>query len=496
MSEQKGFNSGEAAEAKSIGGILKELGKAIREWFRVLLDLQDGLDREGTIVAIKTNKRMRGANAWLLGCSIMIASLGLDLNSPAVIIGAMLVSPLMSPILGIGLGVGLNDKDTLLVALQHFGVAIVIALVTSTFYFFVSPFGQMTSEIQSRTSPTVLDGLVAIFGGLAGIISTTRKDKSNAIPGVAIATALMPPLCVTGFGLAELLDLIIHPSGLSPEGFHQALTRTWGIIGGSFYLFFLNSFFIALTAFLMIRLLRFPLKTHVDKREARRNSFLIVFFSLLVALPSAAILYQLYLLQQDKKKVDTFITDYFPEACIKHDLTRISPDTNKLILQLLGRKISQDSILYYETLLSRKYGLHKPVLLFPMQAELGMEDLKNLLQEQKREVVSLVQAEREATEEEAARQRAQAQEAVLQSRMDSVRISRSLKLAREAFPEELAMIRYAPEMQEMGDSLVQVLPPAFLVQWVKGKGNQENKQRLEGILKVGSEWKALRVLYY
>jgi len=194
-------------QEESVGNSFRALLRALREWLHQMFDLQEGLDREGTIISIKNNKHMRGANAWMLGCSIMIASLGLDLNSPAVIIGAMLVSPLMSPILGVGLGVAINDKDTLFGGLRHFGLAILIAIFTSTFYFFVTPFGQVTSEIQSRTSPTFLDGLVAVFGGLAGIISTTRRDKSNAIPGVAIATALMPPLCVTGYGLAELMEL-------------------------------------------------------------------------------------------------------------------------------------------------------------------------------------------------------------------------------------------------------------------------------------------------
>ncbi|MCB0625235.1 MAG: DUF389 domain-containing protein, partial [Saprospiraceae bacterium] len=162
---------------------------------------QEGLDREGTIVDIKNNKRMRGANAWLLMCSIMVASLGLDLNSPAVIIGAMLISPLMSPILGIGLAVGINDREMLTISLQHFGIAIGIALATSFIYFQLTPLGDVTSEIEARTAPTFLDVLVAFFGGIAGIISGSRRDKSNAIPGVAIATALMPQLCDTGFGL-------------------------------------------------------------------------------------------------------------------------------------------------------------------------------------------------------------------------------------------------------------------------------------------------------
>jgi len=221
--KNKGLSLGQSGNTEStkFGDVMRNFG----DFFYNLIDLRAGLDREGTIVNIKNNKKMAGANAWLLMCSIMIASLGLDLNSPAVIIGAMLISPLMSPILGIGLAVGINDNDALLLALKHFGIAIVIALVTSTLYFWLTPFGMETSEIRARTAPTLLDVLVAFFGGVAGIISGSRKDKSNAIPGVAIATALMPPLCVTGYGLA---------------------TGNWTFMLNSFYLFFLNATFVAL----------------------------------------------------------------------------------------------------------------------------------------------------------------------------------------------------------------------------------------------------------
>ncbi|MFT5167722.1 MAG: putative membrane protein, partial [Saprospiraceae bacterium] len=155
----------------NIGDSFKKLLTDIWDFFHDLIDLKEGMDRKGTIQNIKNNKRMKGANAWLLMCSIMIASLGLDLNSPAVIIGAMLISPLMSPILGVGLGVGINDRETLYVSLQHFVIAIGIALFTSTFYFFFTPFGDTTDEILARTSPNTLDALVAFFGGIAGIIS-------------------------------------------------------------------------------------------------------------------------------------------------------------------------------------------------------------------------------------------------------------------------------------------------------------------------------------
>lgn len=277
--------SPEKPEEKVSSGLTK-LWEGISEFFGELTDLSKGQDKEGTIISIKKNMRMRGANAWLLMCSIMIASLGLDLNSPAVIIGAMLISPLMSPILGIGLAVGINDKNTLSISLQHFGVSIAIALVTSTVYFFFTPIGSMTNEIVNRTAPTFLDASVAFFGGIAGIISGTRKDKSNAIPGVAIATALMPPLCVTGFGFANLIRY-----GVVNESF-QGITHlnNWEIVLNSFYLFFLNAVLVALATYLIVRLLRFPVKAFQNPKERRRTRAIIFGVSLILVIPSITIL--------------------------------------------------------------------------------------------------------------------------------------------------------------------------------------------------------------
>jgi len=187
MAETPPSDAPQEESKEQISRGFSDLWIGTKKFFHELTDLTDGLDKVGMIKRIKENKRMRGANAWLLMCSIVIASLGLDLNSPAVIIGAMLISPLMSPILGIGLAVGINDRYTLNISLQHFGIAIAIALVTSTLYFLLTPFGDATPEILGRTKPTLLDVMVALFGGIAGIISSSRKDQSNAVPGVAIA---------------------------------------------------------------------------------------------------------------------------------------------------------------------------------------------------------------------------------------------------------------------------------------------------------------------
>ncbi len=262
---------------------------SVWDFFVDLIDLKEGMDRKGTIQNIKDNKRMKGANAWMLMCSIMIASLGLDLNSPAVIIGAMLISPLMSPILGVGLGIGINDRETLYVSIQHFGISIGIALFTSTFYFYFTPFGDATNEIISRTSPNTLDALVAFFGGIAGIISGSRIDKSNAIPGVAIATALMPPLCVTGFGIAN---------------------GAWEFMFNSFYLFFLNATLVALATFLIVRFLRFPMKQYESEKEKRKMHMMIYIFSILVTLPSIYILNNVWKDYNYNRHAKEFLINY------------------------------------------------------------------------------------------------------------------------------------------------------------------------------------------
>ena len=293
---------------KQIKDGAKTFWSGLKSFFKDLTNLQEGMDREGTIVNIKNNKRMRGANAWLLMCSIMIASLGLDLNSPAVIIGAMLISPLMSPILGIGLGIGINDRMTLKISLQHFGIAIAIALVTSTLYFLFTPLGEYTSEISARTKPTLLDVMVAFFGGIAGIISGSRRDKSNAIPGVAIATALMPPLCVTGFGFATFLKHGGNWDGLN----------LYSVMSNSFYLFFLNATFVALATYLIVRLLQFPYKPFKDENDRRRTIFSMAAISIVMIIPSMFILINVLNGVQAERRLNSFIKDNF-----EYDWTKV-----------------------------------------------------------------------------------------------------------------------------------------------------------------------------
>ncbi len=311
-------------------------GQSIGKWFEDFLDLREGSDRAGATASIINGKLMRGSNAWMLVCSIMIASLGLNLNSGAVIIGAMLISPLMNPILGVGLAIGTNDRDLLWLALKNFGIAIVIALITSIVYFALTPIDIFTEEMQARTEPTILDALVAVFGGLAGIISVTRLDKTNAIPGVAIATALMPPLCVAGYGIVLAFS---NPA--------EGLSVFWR----AGYLFFLNSFFIAVMAYIIIRLLRFPYRKYVNTEDKRRSQIIIGLVSILMILPGAFVLKGVIADLRMDRAAREFTAKHFPSSNSTYLLNRDNQEQPLLIYPLKDRLLDRDSINYYNNLL-------------------------------------------------------------------------------------------------------------------------------------------------
>ncbi|MEP7076100.1 MAG: DUF389 domain-containing protein [Acidobacteriota bacterium] len=236
----------------------------------MVVSISSGTDAAGTIDSICKGVDIRGANIWMLVCSAVLASIGLDLNSTAVIIGAMLISPLMSPILGVGLGVGILDRALLRESLKNLALATFISLAVSFLYFLVSPLGQLTPELSARTTPTILDVGVALFGGVAGIVAGSRKDKTSAIPGVAIATALMPPVCTAGFGLAKF---------------------STSVFLGAFYLYFINAFFISLATYLVVIWLKFPRHEELDEGQNVRVRRLIIGFAVVIIIPSTLIFY-------------------------------------------------------------------------------------------------------------------------------------------------------------------------------------------------------------
>ncbi len=226
---------------------------------------------------IKIGIEFKGTNLWILIFAIFIASLGLNINSSAVIIGAMLVSPLMGPIIGLGYGMAINDLSLLKKSITSYLFSAIIGLITSTLYFLLSPINQAHSEILARTSPNIYDVLIAVFGGFAGFLAVSSKLKGNVIPGVAIATALMPPLCTAGFGLA---------------------TQQYSYFLGALYLFLINTVFIALAALLTTRYLNFPYKSFPTEKDGVRVKRAVWIIVITTVLPSLYFGYDL--VQQNK----------------------------------------------------------------------------------------------------------------------------------------------------------------------------------------------------
>lgn len=215
--------------------------------------------------SIESGIVFRGTNLWILTFAILVASVGLNMNSPAVIIGAMLISPLMGPITGVGYSVATYNFDLLKRSLKNIAFASAAGLLASTIYFLMTPIHTEHSELLARTSPTIYDVLIAVFGGLAGIVAISSKNKGNVIPGVAIATALMPPLCTAGYGLS---------------------IGNWGYFLGALYLFLINSVFIALTAMVVSQLLKLPKRTHLLSKEIKNKNIMIIGVALITVVPS------------------------------------------------------------------------------------------------------------------------------------------------------------------------------------------------------------------
>jgi uncharacterized hydrophobic protein (TIGR00271 family) len=237
----------------------------ITRYLRQIVYLEDDVDRSKAAAAIKKNISFRGPNVIILACAIIIASVGLNVNSIPVIIGAMLISPVMGPTIGFGLGLGTNDTDLLKNSAKNFLVMVAISIVVASLYFLISPLRLSNpTELLARTRPTIYDVLIALFGGTAGMLEHARKERGNVLSGVAIATALMPPLCTVGYGIATLKVTYIF---------------------GAFYLFLINSFFIAIATFAVAKFLGFP-SVATDEFHRRRNPRIVAAVLLVMIVPS------------------------------------------------------------------------------------------------------------------------------------------------------------------------------------------------------------------
>ena len=307
-------------EFSQVGGIWT----SVKAFTSELLDIRHDTDREATLEAIKKDISFKGHNAWILIFSIFVASIGLNVSSAAVVIGAMLISPLMGPIVGVGLSVAINDVETLKKSFINLGVMVFLSVLTAYIYFLISPITEETPELIARTYPTILDVLVAIFGGLALIVAKTKRGTiASVIFGVAIATALMPPLCTVGYGLA---------------------IGNWAYAGGAIYLFSINAVFIALTTFVVSKLLNFPLVKYVNSKRRKRTAQIASTIAIIVMIPSIILFVNLLQKQFFETSAKDFLTEVVRYTGTEKIKTAQDYNKNEIEVYLIGAPVPEETI--------------------------------------------------------------------------------------------------------------------------------------------------------
>ncbi len=296
------------------------------------INLHNGEERKDKVLEnVVSNISFRGSNLWILACAIIIASIGLNVNSTAVIIGAMLISPLMGPIVGAGFALGTYNFSLLKKSIKNLLIATIVSLAVSAIYFYISPFKDVQSELLARTSPNIYDVLIAFFGGLVGVIAITRTEKGNPIPGVAIATALMPPLCTAGFGLA---------------------TMNLSYFFGAFYLYTINCFFICIATFFVVKFLQYP-SSIIDNKYEKRIRYGISILILVMIVPSFYLAYNLFNEKKFTKTAEQFVQKEFENKGYTVIYKKISYNANPKIIDVafLNKKFTNQEIATFNKLL-------------------------------------------------------------------------------------------------------------------------------------------------
>lgn len=295
----------------------------VREFLKTTLNLTNDVDIQAAIEDIRSNIPFRGPNVYILFVAIIIASVGLNVNSIPVIIGAMLISPLMGPITGLGLGLGTNDRELVLFSIKNLLVMVGISLLAATLYFILTPLEiDNPTELLARTRPTIYDVFIALFGGLAGVLETARKEKGTVLSGVAIATALMPPLCTVGYGIANL---------------------SWQYTIGALFLFSINCIFIAMAAYLMAKFLKFPVKTV----EQHRTRYFILSYALVILLAATSIFTGYHVIRENDftKMANRFVkkNQNIGKTYIYDSQVNIDTKPYMLELRLAGETLNEDT---------------------------------------------------------------------------------------------------------------------------------------------------------
>ena len=314
-------------------------------------------DKNAVLENVRNNISFSGSNLWILMAAVFIASIGLNVNSTAVIIGAMLISPLMGPIVGAGFALGVFDFQLLRRSLKNLLIATIASLLVSSIYFLLSPFKEAQSELLARTSPNIYDVLIAFFGGLVGVIAITRVEKRNPIPGVAIATALMPPLCTAGYGLA---------------------TGNFKFFWGALFLYTINCVFIGIATFLIVKYLKYPAVNFIDKKREKRVQNIVTIVSVLILVPSVYFAYSLYQEQKFRLEVNAFLEKEITEKgnTLIYKKVNFLSNPKKIELALLSKNYTEEETNELNDKLS-DYGIENTTLVIKHNLAGNLGVLKN-----------------------------------------------------------------------------------------------------------------------
>ncbi len=439
---------------------------------RKYTQLRDDTDYPMTVESISKSVEFRGVNVWILFFAIIVASVGLNVNSTAVIIGAMLISPLMGPINGIGLSVGILDEDLLRKSLKNLVVMVLISLTASTLYFLISPISDAQSELLARTRPTIFDVFIAFFGGLAGIVATSRKSQPfTVISGVAIATALMPPLCTAGFGIA---------------------TGQLGYFLGAFYLFFINSFFIALATYLMVRFLGFPKKNFSDAKRKRKEKRIVSIFTVVVLVPSIFLAIDVVRESAFNTQSIRFVNDIQDNALMQN--TQIikynreyHPRSQTIELSLVGKTLSNESLENMQNIIHDKYGLKNARLIVRQTGETiditqQNEIIENMIQK-KEDIIQQQDSTIRALEQQISK--------ITGTGSQAKQVAMEIQVQYPGI-EEMAIANmeyYNPKT--MGHRTI----PTLYIRWKNGSGDAAKEKTLAEWLKVRLQLEELRIIH-
>jgi len=467
-------NKAQLPQVPENGKEFRDVWRGFRDFIYRLASIQEGTDEEGSSAGIRRDVEFKGVNVWILVASIFIASIGLNTNSTAVIIGAMLISPLMGPIIGTGLAVGIMDFALLKKSLRNFATTVLISILTSTLYFAISPLSEVQSELLARTTPTIFDVGIAFFGGLAGIVASSRREKSNVVPGVAIATALMPPLCTAGFGLAS---------------------GDFSFFLGAMYLFFINSVFICFATILIVRYLKYERVGFVDVRTEKRARYGIYLFLLITILPSIFIGYNVIQQSIFKTKALGFVQDYmaFPNRqVIKTDLN-YNPDSSTIEISLLGKPLSEEEIAGFNNKLNER-GMENTYLIIHQAGSYGGELANQLNQQLKTGILEDLYKRNEVALQNKDEKINLLEQELLRYRLGNVNYQRLAQEIKVQYPsvEKVGFSRLAEtNMQNMTTDTI----PTILVRWSAFPGEKREKQ-LGKWLQLRLELDTVRIISY